>query len=115
MADGRMADGRMADGHMADGRMPNGRDNPMAIAMQWVSRVFAASLMMVLPGLGGRWLDERWGTWFIGACGFVLGMVSGVVYLIGVTRAVDASRKARRPNPGDGDRSSPPRDEQPGA
>ena len=46
-------------------------------AMQWVSRVFAASLMMVLPGLGGQWLDRRWGTRFMGLVGFGLGLSAG--------------------------------------
>jgi hypothetical protein len=67
----------------------------MALAMMWVSRVIAASLMMSLPGLGGTWLDARWGTKFLGAAGFVLGLVSGAVYLIAVTRQADALRRAK--------------------
>jgi hypothetical protein len=58
----------------------------MAVAMQWVSRIFATSLMMVGPGLGGQWLDGRWQTRVFGPAGFVLGMVVGVIYLIAVTR-----------------------------
>lgn len=68
-------------------------EHPMAIAMMWVSRVFAASLMMCLPGLGGRWLDRRWGTSLLGPAGFVLGLVSSVVYLISVTRQAETRRR----------------------
>lgn len=71
-------------------------DHPMAIAMQWVARVFAASLMMTLPGLGGQWLDRRWGTSLAGPAGFALGLVGGVVYLIAVTRAADVRRRERK-------------------
>jgi hypothetical protein len=59
---------------------------PMAIAMQWVARIFAMSLMMVGPGVGGQWLDGRWQTRVFGPAGFVLGMVAGVAYLIAITR-----------------------------
>jgi hypothetical protein len=75
--------------------MAEGADHPMAIAMQWVARVFAATLMMILPGLGGHWLDRRWGIGFLGLAGFVLGLSGGVAYLIAVTRAADAARLAK--------------------
>jgi hypothetical protein len=75
--------------------MAEGADHPMAIAMQWVARVFAATLMMIVPGLGGQWLDRRWGTRFLGLAGFVLGLIGGVAYLIAVTRAADAARVAK--------------------
>ena len=65
----------------------------MAAAMEWVARIFAAALMMVLPGLGGQWLDRLWGTGFIGLAGFALGLVGGMMYLIAATKAADAERK----------------------
>ena len=68
-------------------------EHPMAVAMQWVARVFAATAVMVLPGLGGKWLDGRWGTRFLGVAGFVVGLVGGVVYLIGVTRQSEVARR----------------------
>jgi hypothetical protein len=46
--------------------MAEDADHPMGIAMQWVARVFAATLMMSVPGLGGQWLDRRWGTGSLG-------------------------------------------------
>ena len=78
---------------MAD--RPDDRSNrpPMAVAMQWVARIFAAALMMFLPGLGGQWLDRQWGLGFIGPIGFVVGLVGGMMYLIAATRADDAERK----------------------
>jgi hypothetical protein len=76
--------------------MADGPDHPFAIAMQWVGRIFAAVLMMCLPGLGGQLLDRRWGTQFIGLTGFVLGLVIGVVYLIAITRAAEAERRRKR-------------------
>jgi hypothetical protein len=76
----------MTGGSQQPGREGPDRPPPMAIAMQWVSRIFATSLMMVGPGLGGQWLDGRWQTRVFGPAGFVLGMVVGVIYLIAVTR-----------------------------
>ena len=70
--------------------------HPMAVAMEWVARIFAATLMMSLPGLGGQWLDARWGTRFIGVTGFVLGLVSGMAYLIMATRAAESKRTAAK-------------------
>jgi hypothetical protein len=71
--------------------------HPMAAAMQWVARVFAAALMMVLPGLGGQWLDDRWRTHFLGLAGFAVGLIGGVGYLIAVTRQADAARRRGAP------------------
>ena len=68
-------------------------EHPMALAMQWVARVFAASAVMVLPGLGGNGLDGLWGTRFLGVAGFVLGLVGGVFYLIAVTRQAEVARR----------------------
>ena len=76
--------------------MAEDADHPMAIAMQWVARVFAATLMMSVPGLAGQWLDRRWGTGVLGLAGFVLGLIGGVAYLIAATRAADAVRLAKK-------------------
>jgi hypothetical protein len=71
-------------------------DHPMALAMQWVARVFAAALMMSLPGFGGQWLDGKLGTRFIGPAGFVLGLVSGTIYLIAATRTGAQRKRSSR-------------------
>jgi hypothetical protein len=65
----------------------------MALAMQWVARIFAAALMMFLPGVGGQWLDRQWGTGFIGPAGFVLGVIGGMTYLIAATKSANSPRK----------------------
>jgi hypothetical protein len=54
--------------------------------MVWVSRILAVAAVMVLPGLAGQWLDKRWGTSFLGLVGFALGMVSGIAYLLTMTK-----------------------------
>jgi hypothetical protein len=68
--------------------------HPMAAAMQWVARVFAAALLMCLPGIGGQRLDSRWGTSWIGPVGFVAGLVGGMAYLISATRAADSLKRS---------------------
>ncbi|HVA50972.1 MAG TPA: AtpZ/AtpI family protein [Pirellulales bacterium] len=60
--------------------------SPVAEAMTWVSRVLAVVAMMVLPGLAGQWLDKRWGTGFLGLIGFAVGLVSGMGYLLAMTK-----------------------------
>ncbi len=59
---------------------------PMAAAMQWVARITAAGLMMVLPGLAGQWFDRLLGTSFITLVGFALGLASSLAYLIAITK-----------------------------
>lgn len=73
----------------------------MALAMQWVARIFAVSLLMILPGLGGQWLDVRFGTGFLAIVGFALGLVCGMAYLIAATRAEEASEKAEQEHSND--------------
>lgn len=77
--------------------MAEGPVHPMAAAMQWVARIFATAVMMVLPGLGGSWLDQRWGTRFFGLAGLAFGMIGGVAYLIAATRQADAARRRGAP------------------
>jgi hypothetical protein len=67
--------------------------HPMGAAMQWVARIFAAAVMMTLPGLAGLWLDDRFGLSFIGLIGFAFGLIGGMTYLISATRAADAERR----------------------
>jgi hypothetical protein len=57
--------------------------------MEWVSRITTVALEMVLPGLGGLWLDGRWGTSFLGLLGFVLGLTLGIWHLLQMTRALN--------------------------
>lgn len=54
--------------------------------MTWVARITAVGLVMVLPGLGGLWLDKHLGSRFLGLVGFALGVIGGLAYLVGITR-----------------------------
>ena len=73
--------------------------DPMAAAMQWVSRIFAAAMMMVLPGVAGFWLDQKLGVGFIGLVGFAFGLVGGMAYLIAATRSKSAKRRTDKSPP----------------
>ena len=72
--------------------------HPVAAAMQWVGRIMAAGLMMVLPGLGGHWLDQQLGSGFFALAGFALGLVGGMTYLIAITKKPSRTRPEQ---PGD--------------
>lgn len=54
--------------------------------MTWVSRIFAVSCVMFLPGLGGQWLDNRWQTSCFTLIGFAAGLVAGFAFLLTMTR-----------------------------
>lgn len=53
-----------------------------SLALDWVSRVLAICVVMVLPGIGGGWLDRQLGTGYWTVLGFVFGFVSGFTTLI---------------------------------
>lgn len=62
---------------------PDHNPPPMAVAMTWVSRITTISLLMVVPGVGGLWLDRRLGTQVVFTLvGFVLGLTAGLWQLI---------------------------------
>jgi hypothetical protein len=66
--------------------------------MEWVSRITTVALEMVLPGLGGMWLDDRWGTGpWIGLTGFALGAMLGFWHLLRMTRALNNKGGSRKP------------------
>jgi hypothetical protein len=65
----------------------------MAAAMEWVSRIFAVSLEMFLPGLGGQWLDGHFGTQWIGLTGFALGLGLGLWHLLLMTARTTPPQK----------------------
>lgn len=68
------------------------RLNPMAAGMQWVARIMAAGLMMVLPGLAGQWLDGKLGTGFLVLVGFAFGIAVSIAYLIAITKPKNKQR-----------------------
>ncbi len=67
--------------------------DPIGEGMKWATNITTAALMMVLPGLAGHWLDERFGTSFLVLIGFVFGLTSGVWYLLKLTG--DTTRRAK--------------------
>lgn len=74
--------------------MSPSRPNPMAIALEWVARIIAIGFEMVLPGLAGQWLDQRFGTSYLAIGGFVFGVVAGIWHLIVMTRPPSRPHKS---------------------
>ena len=72
------------------------RPSPMAEGLEWVARIMAVSLEMVLPGLGGHWLDQRIGTRFMVIAGFAFGITAGLLHLLLMTAGLKR-RNGRRP------------------
>jgi cyanate permease len=59
----------------------------MSLAAEWVGRIFAVSLLMCLPGIGGLWLDGKFGTECFALLGFGLGLVLGIASLLALAKA----------------------------
>jgi Putative F0F1-ATPase subunit Ca2+/Mg2+ transporter len=74
--------------------VPKDRSSPLAVALEWVSRITAVALVMVVPGLAGYWLDTKLGTGFLMPAGFVFGIVVGMYSLLALTGAL-AKRSSR--------------------
>lgn len=60
--------------------------HPFAVAMEWVAKITTVALEMVLPGILGSWLDQKWGTGFLALVGFGLGVSVAIWHLIVMTR-----------------------------
>jgi hypothetical protein len=69
----------------------------MAEALQWVTRITTVALMMLLPILGGRKLDEIRGTGYWGSIGLVVGLLLGAWQLRLIV--VDSNRAQARLRP----------------
>ena len=67
---------------------PSENRPPMALALEWVSKITVVALEMVLPGLAGHWLDGRYGTEFLAILGFLLGMTCGMWHLLTMTKVI---------------------------
>ncbi|HJS08748.1 MAG TPA: AtpZ/AtpI family protein [Pirellulales bacterium] len=71
---------------------PQDKRPPMAVAMEWVSRITTVALEMVVPGVIG-WFIDRWlGTGFIAIIGFGLGLVGGMYHLIVMANSANGRR-----------------------
>ena len=56
--------------------------HPMAVAYDWVGRIFAVCIEMIAPGILGIWLDTQLGTSFLVILGFGFGTVAGIYHLL---------------------------------
>jgi hypothetical protein len=73
----------------------------MAEALQWVSRITTVALMMLLPIVGGRKLDEMRETKYWGTVGLVLGLALGAWQLRQIVLDLQRTQsQARRPKEG---------------
>lgn len=70
----------------------------MAVAMEWVSRIITIALEMVLPGVAGHWLDNRWGTSYLALLGFGLGFAVGFWHLLAMSKSAATKRGPRSPD-----------------
>ena len=60
---------------------------PLAVAMEWSSRITTIALEMVLPGAAGYWLDLKLGTRIVFlVIGVVLGFSVAMLHLIQLTK-----------------------------
>lgn len=83
---------------MAPENDPQGR--ALSEAFNWVGRIVAVAIEMVLPGLAGLWLDKAWGTKFLMPVGFVLGLVMGMTHLIVMVQSSARSKNGTRQRDG---------------
>ena len=77
---------------------PQEQRPPMAVALEWVSRITTVALEMVLPGLGGYWVDSWLGTPAVFTIlGFGIGGSVAMWHLIRITKSSGESsdRKGR--------------------
>jgi hypothetical protein len=66
---------------------------PMGAALEWVGRIVAIGLVMVLPIVGGNYLDKWLGTSFWGIAGLIFGFVAGLSSLLVMTGVWSGRRK----------------------
>lgn len=80
---------------------PEDKRPPMAIAMEWVSKITSVSVMMVLPAVVGYWADSRWGSgpWLL-----VLGATAGLAIFL--TQLLQMVGDPRRKKNGDANRQT---------
>jgi hypothetical protein len=65
---------------------PSDQQSPIGAAFEWVGRILAVVVEMVVPGLVGKYFDDRLGTGFLALVGFGGGLSLGIWHLIVMTR-----------------------------
>ncbi len=67
--------------------------SPLALGIEWASRITALGFEFALPAFLGDYLDRRWGSGPVGLlAGMALGFAAGMVHLLRIAR--DASKKS---------------------
>ena len=69
--------------------------NPLASAMEWVAKITTVALEMVVPAVGGGYLDRWLGTNYWALVGLVLGVVLGMWHLLQMTKAAGGGTRNR--------------------
>jgi hypothetical protein len=72
---------------------PSDEPSPIGLAFEWVARILAVVIEMVLPGLLGQYLDKRLGTKFLVLAGFGCGLSLALWHLLVMTRQKPGSKK----------------------
>ena len=80
---------------------------PLVVALEWVSKITAVAIEMVVPGIIGAWLDQRWGTSFLVLVGFAIGLGVGIWHLLILT-GTGNSKGSKQPDSEKTDREHPP-------
>jgi hypothetical protein len=73
-------------GGVDPGQSDSRQQTPWEQSAQWFSRSLAAALIMVVPGIIGSLLDQRWGTRFLAPLGFGFGLTAGTAGLLVLVR-----------------------------
>jgi F0F1-type ATP synthase assembly protein I len=64
--------------------------------MEWVTKITTVALEMVLPALGGVYLDKRMGTSYWALIGLVVGFVAGMWHLLQMTRGPGSGQPVKQ-------------------
>ena len=89
---------------------PDDAPSPVGEAFAWASRILAIGLAMFLPGVGGNWLDSRFGTRFLGPVGLIFGFTAALFWLVQIGNSVKPYRQpSRRRTPALSSRRGTPR------
>jgi hypothetical protein len=72
---------------------PSDQPSPIGLAFEWVARIFAVVIEMVVPGVLGQYLDGRLGTKFLVLLGFGCGFSLALWHLLVMTRPRPGSDK----------------------
>jgi len=75
----------------------------MALAMEWVAKITTVGLEMMLPAVGGGYLDRRLGTSHWALVGVVLGVVLGMWHLLLMTKVAGGRKGGGKGSDGGSD------------